>query len=148
MPQTFAEHDHRFAADAVFLFREDATEERLDAEGTEVAGRGARADEALGFGVAERWEENGTLLGAMLQAGELMIGLSQDDWKKGRDRQKGVGARIYIETTQPIDEIAARARDAGVTLDSEPHDTEMKTRQFEVTDPSGFKLTVSSEWPR
>jgi uncharacterized glyoxalase superfamily protein PhnB len=104
--------------------------------------------EALGFGVAERWEENGTLLGAMMQAGELMIGLSQDDWKKGRDRQKGVGARIYIETTQPIDEIAARARAAGVTLDSEPHDTEMKTRQFEVTDPSGFKLTVSSEWPR
>ena len=104
--------------------------------------------EAIGFGVAERWEENGTLLGAMLQAGDLMIGLSQDDWKKGRDRQKGLGIRIYIETTQPIDEIAARARAAGVTLDSGPSDTEMKTRQFEVTDPSGFKLTVSSEWPR
>jgi catechol 2,3-dioxygenase-like lactoylglutathione lyase family enzyme len=104
--------------------------------------------EALGFGIAERWEDNGTLLGVMLQAGELQIGLSQDDWKKGRDRQKGVGTRLYIETTQPIDDIAARARAAGVTLDSEPHDTEMKTRQFEVTDPSGFKLTVSSEWPR
>jgi uncharacterized glyoxalase superfamily protein PhnB len=104
--------------------------------------------EALGFGVADRWEDNGTLLGVMLQAGELQIGLSQDDWKKGRDRQKGVGTRIYIETTQNVDEIAARARAAGVTLDSEPQDTEMKTRQFEVTDPSGFKLTVSSEWPR
>jgi catechol 2,3-dioxygenase-like lactoylglutathione lyase family enzyme len=104
--------------------------------------------EALGFAVAERWEEDGTLLGVMLQAGELQIGLSQDDWKKGRDRQKGIGTRLYIETAQSIDDIAARARAAGVTLDSEPHDTEMKTRQFEVTDPSGFKLTVSSEWPR
>lgn len=104
--------------------------------------------EALGFAVAQRWEENGTLLGAMLQAGDLMIGLSQDDWKKGRDRQKGIGTRLYIETAQPIDEIAARARAAGVTLDSGPNDTEMKTRQFELTDPSGFKLTISSEWPR
>lgn len=104
--------------------------------------------EALGFGVAERWEEDGTLLGVMLQAGELQIGLSRDNWMKGQHRQKGVGTRLYIETAQPIDDIAARARAAGVTLDSDSHDTEMKTRQFEVTDPSGFKLTVSSEWPR
>ena len=50
--------------------------------------------EGLGFGVEERWEENGTLLGVMLRAGEARLGLSQDDWKKGRDRQKGVGMRI------------------------------------------------------
>ena len=30
----------------------------------------------------------------------------------------------------------------------EPFDTPWKTRQFDLTDPSGFKLTVSSEWPR
>ena len=103
--------------------------------------------EALGFTVAQRWEDNGTLLGAMLQAGELQIGLNQDDWKKGRDRQKGLGTRLNIETTQSIDEIAARAKAAGLKLDVEPFDTEWKTRQFELTDPSGFKLTVSSEWP-
>ena len=104
--------------------------------------------EALGFTVAQRWEDNGTLLGAMLQAGTLQIGLNQDDWKKGRDRQKGLGTRLNIETTQSIDEIAARAKAAGLTLDVDPFDTPWKTRQFELTDPSGFKLTVSSEWPR
>jgi uncharacterized glyoxalase superfamily protein PhnB len=104
--------------------------------------------EALGFTVAQRWEDNGTLLGAMLQAGKLEIGLNQDDWKKGRDRQKGIGSRLNIETTQSIDEIAARVKAAGIKLDVEPFDTPWKTRQFELTDPSGFKLTVSSEWPR
>jgi len=104
--------------------------------------------EALGFVVANRWEENGTLVGGMLKAGESELGLSQDDWKKGRDRQKGIGTRLNIETAQNIDEIAARVKAAGYTLDAEPFDTAWKTRQFDLTDPSGFKLTVSSEWPR
>ena len=101
--------------------------------------------EGLGFTVEERWEESGTLLGVMLRAGEHRIGLSQDDWKKGRDRKKGVGMRVFIGTSHNIDEIAARAKAAGIRLDKEPHDTEWKSRAFEVTDPSGFLLTVSSE---
>jgi uncharacterized glyoxalase superfamily protein PhnB len=101
--------------------------------------------EALGFTVDERWEDNGKLHGVMLRAGKNQIGLSQDDWKKGRDRKKGVGMRVFMSTTQNVDEIAARARSAGVKLDSEPHDTEWKSRAFEVTDPSGFLLTISSE---
>jgi len=104
--------------------------------------------EALGFSVADRWEDNGTLLGVSMRAGALEIGLSQDDWKKGRDRQKGIATRLNIETTHNIDDLARRAKAAGLTLDVEPFDTPWKTRQFELTDPSGFKLTVSSEWPR
>ena len=104
--------------------------------------------EALGFILAQRWEEKGTLLGATMRAGSLELGLMQDDWKKGRDRQKGIGTRLNIETAQNIDEIAARVKAAGIKLDTEPSDTEWKTRQFELTDPSGYKLTVSSEWPR
>src|SRR5687767_2896146 len=100
--------------------------------------------ESLGFAVSDRWEDQGTLLGVMLQAGDVSIGLSQDDWKKGRDRQKGVGMRLFIETKQNIDEIASRARAAGVKLDADPHDTEWKTRAFEVTEPSGFKITIGS----
>jgi uncharacterized glyoxalase superfamily protein PhnB len=103
--------------------------------------------EALGFTVEERWEDNGTLLGVMLRAGKTQIGLSQDDWKKGRDRKKGIGMRLFMSTTQNVDEIAARARGAGIRLNSEPHDTEWKSRAFEVTDPSGFLLTISSEMP-
>ena len=101
--------------------------------------------EGLGFVVEDRWEEQGKLLGVMLRAGDARIGLSQDDWKKGRDRQKGVGMRLFIGTKQNIDELASRAKTAGVKLDSEPHDTEWKTRAFEVTEPSGFKITIGSE---
>jgi uncharacterized glyoxalase superfamily protein PhnB len=105
--------------------------------------------EALGFRVTDRWnDDNGELMSVMVQAGQLMIGLNQDDWKKGRNRQKGIGTRLHIETAQNIDEIAARAKAAGITLDVEPFDTPWKTRQFELTDPTGFKLTISSEWPR
>lgn len=100
--------------------------------------------EGLGFGVEERWEENGVLLGVMLKAGEAQIGLSQDDWKKGRDRKKGVGMRVFIGTAQDIDGLAARAKAAGLTLDAEPHDTPWGSRAFEVTEPSGFRLTISS----
>ena len=105
--------------------------------------------EALGFVVAQKWgDDNGKSLSAMMSAGGVMLGLNQDDWKKGRDRKKGLGTRLNIETAQSIDEIAARMKAAGYTLDVEPFDTPWKTRQFELTDPSGYKLTVSSEWPR
>ena len=101
--------------------------------------------EALGFAIDERWEQNGTLLGVMLRAGKTQIGLNQDDWKKGRDRKKGIGVRLSISTPGNVDEIAKRAKHAGITLKSEPHDTEWKSRAFEVVDPSGFLLTVFSE---
>jgi uncharacterized glyoxalase superfamily protein PhnB len=102
--------------------------------------------EALGFAIEEQWAENGTLLGVMLRAGRTQIGLNQDDWKKGRDRKKGVGVRLSISTTPGnVDEIANRARNAGITLHSDPHDTEWKSRAFEVSDPSGFLLTIFSE---
>ena len=100
--------------------------------------------EGLGFAVNERWENDGVLLGVMLRAGDVEVGLSQDDWKKGRDRQKGVGVRLYLTTTQDIDQVAARAKSAGIPLESEPHDTEWGTRAFEVTEPSGFRLTIAS----
>jgi len=102
--------------------------------------------EALGFAIDETWEDKGTLLGVMLRAGRTQIGLNQDDWKKGRDRKKGIGVRLSISTTLGnVDEIATRAKNAGITLKSEPHDTEWKTRGFEVIDPSGFLLTIFSE---
>ena len=102
--------------------------------------------EALGFTIGERWEDNGTLHGVMLRAGRTEIGLNQDDWKKGRDRTKGIGVRLAISTTNGhVDAIAKRARNAGITLKSEPHDTEWNSRAFELVDPSGYLLTVFSE---
>ena len=57
--------------------------------------------EALGFTVEERWEDKGTLLGVMLRAGKTQIGLSQDDWQKGRDRKKGIGMRLFMSLQSP-----------------------------------------------
>ena len=101
--------------------------------------------EALGFAIDERWEEKGTLLGVMLRAGNSRIGLNQDDWKKGRDRKKGLGVRVSISTRGSVDEIAKRAKNAGIALTSEPRDTEWNSRAFEVTDPTGFILTIFSQ---
>jgi uncharacterized glyoxalase superfamily protein PhnB len=98
----------------------------------------------LGFEVEERWEDKGVLAGAMLKAGEARLGLSQDDGKKGRDRIKGVGVRIYIEANDDIDQVAKRAKESGITLQTDPHDTEWGSRAFEVTEPSGFLLTIAS----
>ena len=98
----------------------------------------------LGFSVEDKWEDNGVLLGVMLKAGEARIGITQDDGKKGRDRRKGVGMRVYLTTAQNLERLAGNAKSAGITLDTEPHDTPWGSRAFDVTDPSGFKLTISS----
>jgi uncharacterized glyoxalase superfamily protein PhnB len=100
--------------------------------------------EALGFEVEDRWEHEGVPLGAMLKGGQVRLGLTQDDGKKGKDRSKGVGLRLYIEADNDIDQVAARAKAMGIPLGKEPHDTSWGTRAFEVTDPTGFLLTISS----
>ena len=56
--------------------------------------------------------------------------------------------RLSISTPGNVDEIAKRAKNAGISLISEPRDTEWKSRAFEVSDPSGFLLTVYSETSR
>ena len=99
---------------------------------------------ALGFEIEDRWEDKGVLLGLMLKAGDVRLGLSQDDGKKGKDRVKGVGVRLYIEANGDIDAVAARAKAAGVAIQREPHDTEWGARAFEVVEPSGFLLTIAS----
>ena len=98
----------------------------------------------LGFEIEDRWEDGGKLMGLMIKAGEARLGLAQDDGKKGANRVKGVGVRLYIEADGDINAIAARAKAAGIALQKEPHDTEWGTRAFEVTEPSGFLLTIAS----
>ena len=99
--------------------------------------------DALGFTVEERWEEEGQLQGVMLLAGTCRIGLSQDDWKKGRDRQKGVGFRLFAETAQDLDALAARLREHEVEPDG-PKVEPWGNRSLTVTDPDGFKITVTN----
>ncbi|MEK6597060.1 MAG: VOC family protein, partial [Gemmatimonadota bacterium] len=79
--------------------------------------------QGLGFAVGERWENEGVLRGAMLNAGAIGLGLSQDDGKKGRDRVKGQGLRLWLGTEQDIDALAAAAKAHGIALEKEPYDT-------------------------
>src|ERR671919_441932 len=82
--------------------------------------RSLRFYTGLGFVVGERWEAEGKLQGVMLKAGDAMVGLTQDDFAKGRDRVKGVGLSFYVETAQDVTALARQAREAGVKLDGDP----------------------------
>jgi uncharacterized glyoxalase superfamily protein PhnB len=84
-------------------------------------------------------------MGASMLAGAARFFLGQDDWGKGRDRKKGEGFRLHLATAQDIDQIAARVKASGGTLDSEPADMPWGVRAFAISDPDGFKLTISSE---
>jgi|SRR5580693_2211875 lactoylglutathione lyase len=97
--------------------------------------------EGLGFSVKDRWEQDGRLMGVMLVAGTCELGLSQDDWAKGRDRVKGVGFRLYAETSQSLEGIAARAREHGIAVQG-PKTAPWGARMMEVEDPDGFKITI------
>jgi catechol 2,3-dioxygenase-like lactoylglutathione lyase family enzyme len=98
--------------------------------------------DGLGFTVHEEWKEEGKLLGLMLVAGSCHLGLSQDDWSKGRDRQKGLGFRIWAQTAQDLDALAERMRDHGVAPDG-PKEEPWGARTLTVTDPDGYKLTFT-----
>jgi len=100
----------------------------------------------VGFTIKQRWERDGVLHGAELVAGDVSVYVGQDDWAKGRDRVKGQGSRMYWYTKQNIDAIAAGITARGGTLASQPKD-EWGVRSFNLVDPDGFLITVSSEWP-
>jgi uncharacterized glyoxalase superfamily protein PhnB len=100
--------------------------------------------EGLGFVADERWEEGGQLRGVVLKAGTGHLLLTQDDFAKGRDRAKGVGMRLRLTTVQDLDALATRLKGLGITLDHEPRVMHSGARGFGLTDPDGFKLTVTN----
>jgi lactoylglutathione lyase len=98
--------------------------------------------DVLGFIVGDRWTDGGVLRGVMLKAGASQLGLSQDDWAKGRDRRKGEGMRLWCRTAQDIDRLAARIKAAGGRLTEEPKDEPWGVRGLSVDDPDGYHLTI------
>ena len=99
--------------------------------------------DVLGFGVEETWKNEGKVVGVSLKAGDVSFMIGQDDWKKGRDRQKGEGFRIYCETKKSVDDLAQRIEAKGGKLDQRPTDQPWGTRDISVTDPDGFKITIT-----
>ena len=98
--------------------------------------------DVLGCTIKERWEPEGVLVGAELAAGDVRFMIGQDDWRKGRDRVKGAGFRLYCSTTQDVDRLAAAIQARGGTLADEPRDG-WGMRAFAIEDPDGFKITIA-----
>jgi catechol 2,3-dioxygenase-like lactoylglutathione lyase family enzyme len=100
----------------------------------------------LGFIVGERFtDDRGVARGVMLKAGTCELGLSQDDWAKGRDRQRGVAVRIWCTTSQDIDALAGRIKANGGKLTDGPKDESWGGRSLAIDDPDGFHLTIYRE---
>ncbi len=100
--------------------------------------------DVLGFIVVEEHEMDGQVVGASLRAGAVDILLGQDDFKKGRDRVKGVGMRLYCTTGQDVDELAERIKAAGGELAAEPTNQPWGARDFAIQDPDGFLISIST----
>ena len=100
--------------------------------------------DVLGFKVDQKWEQDGKLMGVSLTAGKVTLMVAQDDWKKGRDRQKGEGFRMYFETGADVDAFAKGIQGRGGSLESPPEDRPWGYRDFNVTDPDGFKMTFGT----
>ena len=100
--------------------------------------------DVMGFVVAREMEHEGQRVGAIVSAGSVQFLLGQDDFAKGRDRQKGIGFRLYCVSEQDIDELAAGIKARGGTLDQEPTDQPWGARDLAVSDPDGFKISISS----
>ncbi|MEO8453473.1 MAG: VOC family protein [Gemmatimonadota bacterium] len=101
--------------------------------------------DGLGFVVVEEMKsDKGELQAVRLKAGRSFLLLAQDDFGLGHDRVKGQGLRLYCATKQPIDAVAERAKAQGVTIAQEPTDQPWGARDFGITDPDGFKLSIAN----
>jgi len=103
--------------------------------------------DVLGLYVAQEMKADGKLAGASLRAGAVEVLLTQDDFAKGRDRSKGVGFRLYCTTAQDVDELAAAIESRGGALSQQPKDQSWGVRDFAVTDPDGFQISISTALP-
>ena len=101
--------------------------------------------DVLGFTVAEEYKREDRVMGVRLTAGSVQLMLGQDDFAKGRDRQKGVGFRLFCETAQDVDQLAAAIKERGGKLSQEPQDQPWGARDFAVVDPDGFNISIMTE---
>jgi len=99
--------------------------------------------EGLGFTLQEEYKMEGKVVGVMLASGDSGLMLTQDDFAKGKDRVKGIGMRLYVETDQDLQALARQAKAAGLSVEGDPAPLGWGPMGFSLTDPDGFKVTVS-----
>jgi len=103
--------------------------------------------DVLGLHLAEEYQRDGQRVGARLEAGAVSVLLAQDDFAKGRDRKKGIGVRLYWTTAQNVDDLAKAIQSRGGVLSQLPTDQPWGARDFAVTDPDGFQISIMSPMP-
>jgi uncharacterized glyoxalase superfamily protein PhnB len=102
----------------------------------------------LGFHVSQEMKDDeDTLVGASLKAGSVEILLIQDDFARGRERLKGEGLRLYCTTVMDLDHLAQDIVARGGVLDQPPTDQPWGARDLAVTDPDGFRISISTPLP-
>ena len=98
--------------------------------------------DAVGFVVVQKWEENGTIAGAVVEAGRIRLFLVQKDMTSFEPHPDTL--QFYCSSAQEIDGLAAAIESRGVVLDKPPADQAWGARSFELIDPDGVRLTISS----
>ncbi len=98
----------------------------------------------LGFVLVNQFHDGqGAIRSAILRAGKAYLGITQDDFARGRDRAKGGGFRLFLETSQPIDELAGRAKASGIEVEG-PMTLPWGggVQAIAIRDPDGYALTI------
>jgi uncharacterized glyoxalase superfamily protein PhnB len=103
--------------------------------------------DVMGFSVDRKHERDGKLMAVSLKAGDVGVLIAQDNGEKGWERVKGEGFSLRITTDQDVDQMAARVKQSGTELATEPTDMPWGARVFRVRDPDGFMFAISSEPP-
>lgn len=99
--------------------------------------------DVLGFAVEQTWDEDGKVTGVSLRAGDVSFMIGQDDWKKGRNRKKGEGFRMFCMADKDVDGLAKGILARGGKIDQGPQDQPWGVRDISLTDPDGFKITIA-----
>src|SRR5687768_2793928 len=102
--------------------------------------------DVLGFKVVREMERDGKVFSVSLRGGTVRILLNQDNGGRGWERVKGEGFSLSMTTEESVDDIAARIKARGWTLDSEPEDKPWGARLFRLRDPDGYRLSITSPW--
>jgi len=100
--------------------------------------------DVVGFTVDRQHERDGKLMAISLRAGDVRLLIGQDDGAKGTNRVKGEGFSLLVTTAQNIDDLAARVKAHGGTIEAGPVDMPWGARMFRLRDPDGFRITISS----
>jgi uncharacterized glyoxalase superfamily protein PhnB len=98
--------------------------------------------DTVGFVVVQKWEEDGKIAGAVIEAGRVRLFLVQN--VEARNAPGLPMLQFYGASAQDIDSLATAIAARGGILDKPPADQPWGARSFDILDPDGVRLTISS----